>query len=146
VKIIFQPEYLTGTDGLLDLTYYEAMVGGQLGIYPSYYEPWGYTPLETAAYGVPAITTDLAGYGRWVLKKTDQTKKAGVQVLKRYQRSDEQAEEELAAMLLDYALMSKRQRMEIKLDSKRIADMADWKTLIANYIDAHNSALAKHQK
>ncbi len=146
VKVIFHPAYLTGTDGLLDLTYYEAMVGGQVGIYPSYYEPWGYTPLETAAFGVSAITTDLAGYGRWLMNKTDQTKKCGVQVLKRYEKTDEESEEELAKILLDYVLMTKKQRMNLKLDAKRIADMSDWKTLVEHYIEAHNGAMKKAEQ
>ena len=65
VKIIFYPIYLSGADGLLNLNYYEAMQGSHLGVFPSYYEPWGYTPLEAGALGVSSVTTALAGFGRY---------------------------------------------------------------------------------
>jgi phosphorylase/glycogen(starch) synthase len=66
VNVIFIPAYLNGHDGLINLTYYDALAGCDLGVFPSYYEPWGYTPLESAAYAVPTITTDQAGFGQWV--------------------------------------------------------------------------------
>jgi glycogen(starch) synthase len=69
VKVIYYPIYLTGADGLIDLTYYDAIIGCHFGIFPSYYEPWGYTPLETAALGVSSLTTDLSGFGKYILKK-----------------------------------------------------------------------------
>ena len=66
VNVIFIPAYLNGHDGLINMTYYEALSGCDLGVFPSYYEPWGYTPLESVAYAVPTITTDQAGFGLWV--------------------------------------------------------------------------------
>ncbi len=66
VKIIFVPSYLNGNDGIFNMDYYDLLVGFDLTIFPSYYEPWGYTPLESAAFGIPTITTDLAGFGQWV--------------------------------------------------------------------------------
>src|SRR3989338_9750564 len=65
VKVVYYPIYLSGADGLLNLDYYESMQGSHLGIFPSYYEPWGYTPLEAGALGVSSVTTDLAGFGRY---------------------------------------------------------------------------------
>ena len=65
VKVIFLPCYLDGKDGILNMTYYDVVLGNDLCIYPSYYEPWGYTPLEAIAFKVPCITTDLAGFGLW---------------------------------------------------------------------------------
>ena len=62
VKLIFLPCYLTGDDGIINKTYYDVVLGNDLCIYPSYYEPWGYTPLEAVAFKVPCITTDLAGF------------------------------------------------------------------------------------
>ena len=68
VKVIFVPCYLDGKDGILNLEYYDLVLGNDLSVYPSYYEPWGYTPLESVAFHVPTITTDLAGFGLWVTR------------------------------------------------------------------------------
>ena len=87
VKMIFYPIYLTGADSLLDLNYYESMQGGHLGVFPSFYEPWGYTPLEAAALGVSSVTTDLAGFGKYIQKK-GKKKYPGVFVLKRMDKKD----------------------------------------------------------
>ena len=82
VNIIFVPAYLNGHDGLINMDYYETLSGCDLGIFPSYYEPWGYTPLESAAHAVPTVTTDLAGFGMWVLNRIGDNK--GVVILKRH--------------------------------------------------------------
>ena len=66
VKVIFVPCYQDGKDGILNKHYYDLILGEDLSVYPSYYEPWGYTPLESVAFRVPTITTDLAGFGLWV--------------------------------------------------------------------------------
>ena len=68
VKLIFVPCYLDGKDGIFNLHYYDMLIGMDLCVYPSYYEPWGYTPTESVAFHVPCITTDLAGFGLWVNK------------------------------------------------------------------------------
>ena len=85
VKVIFIPCYLDGNDGILNETYYDLIIGADLSVYPSYYEPWGYTPLESVAFKVPAITTDLAGFGLWVnsLKGHPGTLEDGVKVIHR---------------------------------------------------------------
>ena len=68
LKIIFVPCYLDGRDGILNKPYYDLLIGMDATVYPSYYEPWGYTPLESIAFGIPTITTDLAGFGLWAKK------------------------------------------------------------------------------
>ena len=73
VFVIFIPAYLDGFDGLINIPYYEALSGCDLGVFPSYYEPWGYTPLESAAYAVPTVTTDQAGFGVWVQQNIGET-------------------------------------------------------------------------
>src|SRR5574344_2605989 len=82
VKIIFVPSYLNGKDGIFNMSYYDLLVGLDLTIFPSYYEPWGYTPLESAAFGIPTITTDLSGFGQWV-SSTPQDITTGVGVVHR---------------------------------------------------------------
>lgn len=65
VKVIYVPSYLKGDDGILNISYYDLLIGMDATVFPSYYEPWGYTPLESIAFGVPTITTDLSGFGKW---------------------------------------------------------------------------------
>lgn len=142
VKVIDYPIYLTGVDGLLDLNYYDAILGCHLGVFPSYYEPWGYTPLESAALGVPAVTTDLAGFGRFI---KDKNKKGGIFVLKRMNKSDDQAVEQFVNILLKYCKMSKKSRVEQKMIAKELSTLADWNIFINYYIEAHNLALKNKQ-
>lgn len=140
VKVIFYPIYLTSADGLLDLGYYESMIGSNLGIFPSYYEPWGYTPLETGALGVPSITTDLAGFGRFIEKRINYGGEPGIFILKRMHRSDEEAVNDLANFMYNFSQLPKEQRMKNKFEAKRLASLADWAILIKNYFDAHSMA------
>ena len=142
VKIIFYPIYLTGADSLLDLTYYESMQGCHLGVFPSFYEPWGYTPLEAAALGVSSVTTDLAGFGRYIQRKKER-KYPGVFVLKRMDRADDQIIGDLSKFMYRFTKFSKQERVKNKIEAKRLAGLADWKKLVVNYIQAHNIAIDK---
>jgi len=141
VKIVYYPIYLTGADSLLDLNYYEAILASHLGVFPSYYEPWGYTPLETGALGVAAITTDLAGFGRYIGRSDNGRRNKGLYVLKRQNRKDEEVVEDLCQVMYQYAGNSKQDRIENKLKAKRIASLADWKLLVENYIKAQNLSI-----
>jgi phosphorylase/glycogen(starch) synthase len=89
VKIIFMPVYLNGYDGLLNLPYYDVLSVCDLGVFPSHYEPWGYTALESASYCVPTVTTDLAGFGMWVKNNSD-NKNKGIIILDYHERTHEQ--------------------------------------------------------
>ena len=141
VKAIFYPVYLTGIDGLIDLPYYEAIMGCHLGVFPSYYEPWGYTPLESAALGVPALTTDLGGYGRFLLASKAPDK--GVFVLRRMGKSQEEVIEQFSEILYNFAELSEKGRVQQKIAAKDVSGLADWKELISNYFTAHNLAVQK---
>ncbi len=87
VQVIFVPAYLNGHDGLINMPYYEALAGCDLGVFPSYYEPWGYTPLESAAYAVPTVTTDQAGFGLWAQQVAGDCN--GIILLKRLGQPDD---------------------------------------------------------
>lgn len=143
VKVVFYPTYLTGADGLLDTSYYESMQGCHLGVFPSYYEPWGYTPLEAAALGVSSITTDLAGFGRYLCAECKQGKYPGIFVLKRFGRSDEGIVKDLADMMQEYANYTTHERVENKIMAQRVAAAADWKLFADRYVEAHNKALER---
>jgi glycogen(starch) synthase len=141
VKAIFYPVYLTGSDGLLDMTYNDAVAGCHLGVFPSYYEPWGYTPVEAMAFGVPAITTDLGGFGLFIQQQAGK----GVYVLKRNKQSDEQVVEELFQVLLSYCHKDKFQRTEEKTQAKALTRLTDWATFITYYYQAHMLAVQRSQ-
>lgn len=139
VKVIRYPVYLTGSDGLLDLSYNDAIAGAHLGIFPSYYEPWGYTPVESAAMGVPAITTDLAGFGRFIEKTAD----AGIYVLKRHGVSNEESAKQLFEMLKTFCELDKFGRQDEKLVAKKLVHLTEWETFIKHYYQAHEDAFQK---
>ena len=146
VKIVYYPIYLNGADGLLNLNYYEAMQGSHLGIFPSYYEPWGYTPLEAGALGVSSVTTDLAGFGRYFCTECIQSDAPGIFVLKRLNKTDDDVVNQLVDVMFNFAGLSKEDRIANKLQARKIASMADWKIFVNNYIEAHNMAVGKVYK
>ncbi|MBI4450820.1 glycosyltransferase [Candidatus Woesearchaeota archaeon] len=143
VKAVYYPIYLTGADGLLDTSYYESMMGCHLGVFPSYYEPWGYTPLEAGALGVASVTTDLAGFGRFICKECAPGPLPGIWVLKRYGKPDDDVVDQLAETMHYYASLPTQQRVENKIAARTIANMADWKYFIERYIEAHDLAVKK---
>lgn len=144
VKVIFYPIYLTGADGLLDTSYYESMMGSDLGVFPSYYEPWGYTPLEGGALGVSSVTTDCAGFGRYLCKTgCNKGKYPGIFVLERFGKNHEQIVESLAQILHYYSTLDAQGLTENKIMAQKVASTADWKFFIENYIAAHNLAVEK---
>jgi glycogen(starch) synthase len=146
VKVIFYPYYLSTTDRLLGLDYYQVVQGSHLGVFPSYYEPWGYTPLECAANGVLSITSDLAGFGIFIKQNSDQSKKPGIMVLDRDGKSFEEINQKLYEMLWGIITMSRNERIPKKANAKDLASLADWKILINNYVQSHNMALERFKK
>lgn len=130
-----------------NLDYHESIEACHLGIFPSFYEPWGYTPLETAALGVSSVTTDLSGFGGYcqkIEKKIDKKKKCpGVFVLERYGKTDEEEVKKLTDFLYKFSQFSEKDRINNKIQVHNIASYADWKFFIENYIIAHNKAIEK---
>ncbi|HZX44820.1 MAG TPA: glycosyltransferase [Candidatus Nanoarchaeia archaeon] len=143
VKVIYYPTYLDVNDGLVNLSYYDAMAGCHLGVFPSYYEPWGYTPLEASALGVPSVTSDLAGFGRFIEGKLKNNLNDGIFVLKRFNRKQEDIERDFTELLYKFIMRDKHSRAANKLNAKELSGLADWKLLIENYIKAHNLAVRK---
>ncbi len=140
VKVVLMPCYLDGNDGLFNLQYYDAIAGCHLGLFPSYYEPWGYTPLETAAMGVPAVTSDLSGFGRFI-KPHLPRKNPGVWIVKRHYTPYEESAEELASLLHDFARLNRTGRVQNKIAAKRLAELCDWERFIGRYEQAYELAL-----
>jgi len=143
VKVIMYPVYLDGSDEMIDLNYYDTMAGCHFGIFPSYYEPWGYTPLESMAMGVPALTTDLAGFGRFM--KPQLKKKEGLFILDRMGKDGEEVINEFSEILYDFSKLSHPNRVHNKTVAKSLAKLADWSVLVKNYVKAHDLAVSKKE-
>ncbi len=142
VRIIFAPAYLNGNDGIFNMPYYDLLTGFDLTVFPSYYEPWGYTPLESAAFGIPTITTSLAGFGLWI--QALYKKKA--EAIKVLQRNDGNVPEVLADMTRYIQAFTEKASDEIKYLNKQAMEMAKsalWKELFRNYKLAYSFALYK---
>jgi glycogen(starch) synthase len=119
VKIVFHPEFVTATSPLISLDYEQFVRGCNMGVFPSYYEPWGYTPMECAALGLPAVTTDLSGFGAYVQRHIPEQEHVGITVVNRRSRSFDQAVDETANSLFDFVQMNRRQRVELRNQSLR---------------------------
>jgi glycogen(starch) synthase len=143
VKVMLYPAYLDGNDSLLNLKYFDMISGSHLGVFPSYYEPWGYTPLETAAMAVPAVTTDLAGYGIYMEEELkDLTEeRGGVYVVERDGKSWQHSADDLHSVLSHYAGLSHADRVKEKMRAKMLSEVADWQEFQEHYVEAHNHAM-----
>ncbi len=141
VKFIFVPTYLHGDDGIFNCSYYDLIAGLDLTIFPSYYEPWGYTPLESAAFGIPTITTTLAGFGLWAMHYSRDAAN-GVGVVNRSDSSYNDTVDNIAHMLVHYANLPKTTRDAARKKAQKISAYALWKNFFAYYEEAYKIALA----
>ena len=148
VKVIFVPCYLNGKDGIFNMHYYDLLIGNDLCVYPSYYEPWGYTPTESVAFHVPCITTDLAGFGLWVntLKGSYSDLVDGVKVIHRTDGNFVEAAESLKAAILNFSKADSSQVAQMRKNAGKIAEKALWEHFIKNYYNAYNIALNNRNK
>ncbi len=141
VKVIFYPTYLSVGDRLLSMDYNDFIVACSAGVFPSYYEPWGYTPVETAANGALSVTTDLAGFGQFLLEKTNSEDRKGIYVLKRDNIEDEKAASNLAETIEEIVTYSKTEITERKHNARKLAQLTSWDELGENYREAHAKAV-----
>ncbi len=147
VKVIYIPCYLNGDDGLLNRSYYLMLAGLDLSIYPSYYEPWGYTPMESCAFGVPTITTSLSGFGMWCqnIGKDDDILDA-VAVVPRGDSNYEEVVSRIAELVIRFAEVPTVEVKAIRQEARRIATRAGWHNFIKYYDKAYDQALRKLQE
>ncbi len=143
-NIIFVPAYLDGNDGILNIPYFDALAGCDVGVFPSNYEPWGYTPHESIAYGVPAITTDKAGFGHWINQK--EKGKSGVVVLNRMENSYNNAITQLTESLQHFIALTDDQMRTEKNRAYKTAQKYTWKIQFPNYEKAYELALSKNNE
>lgn len=147
VQVVYVPCYLTGNDGILDMTYYDMLAGLDLTAFPSYYEPWGYTPLESVAFGVPTVTTSLSGFGQWVLSSgKNGFDKSGVLVIQRNDSNYHDVVKALADSMLSMATASPEVIAADSAAARTTADKAEWNYFITYYVEAFRMALAAADK
>lgn len=147
VKVVFVPCYLDGNDGVLNKSYYDIIIGSDINVFASYYEPWGYTPLESVAFHVPTITTDLAGFGVWIksLGNINGIDDA-VEVLQRTDSNYSAVADGIMSAILYYSNKSQNEVGCIKQKAALIAKKALWKNFIKNYFKAYDVALRNAEK
>ena len=141
------PCYLNGNDGVLNLDYYEILCGLDATAFPSYYEPWGYTPLESVAFGIPTVTTSLSGFGQWILSTgTEGFARSGVEVIKRTDSNYHEVVATLAQDLKGLADVTDEYREKVAKASRETASKAEWNYFVTYYIDAYSRALEAAEK
>lgn len=141
VQVIFDPALLDGKDGFLNMRYEEVLAACDLGVFPSWYEPWGYTPQESAAHAVPTVTTDLSGFGMWV--RSSQRDKNGVTIICRRQTSYDETAASLRDVLLQYASLPEEQMQEHRHMVRHVAEGCSWEQFFPYYVQAYGLALDK---
>ena len=148
VKLIFVPCYLDGTDGIFNKQYYDLIIGADITVFPSYYEPWGYTPTESVAFHVPCITTDLAGFGLWAngLKGSASEIEDGVKTIHRSDYNFTEVSEEIADTILHFSQMDANQVKAARKAAEKVAEKALWKHFIKYYYEAYDIALRKRDE
>ena len=143
VKVIFIPSYLNGDDGILNMPYYDVIIGKDLSVYPSYYEPWGYTPLESVAFSVPCITTDLAGFGVWAntIKGAYSEIEDGVKTIHRTDYNYSEVADAIKDTVAKYSGFTPAQVKKCRTKASQLSKKALWKEFIKYYYQAYDIAL-----
>lgn len=147
VKIIFVPSYLNGNDGIFNKTYYDLLIGMDVSVFPSYYEPWGYTPHESIAFSVPTITTSLAGFGMWMRHIGDiRGMNDGIEVIKRDDYNFIEASEDICNRVFEMTTKSEESERQLRQEAADKAALADWMHFYEYYKKAYIQALAHTTK
>ncbi|XP_069544295.1 glycogen [starch] synthase, liver [Brachyistius frenatus] len=143
VKVIFHPEFLSSTSPLLPMDYDDFVRGCNLGVFPSYYEPWGYTPGECTVMGIPSVTTNLSGFGCFMEEHVSDPAAYGIYIVDRRFRSAEESCNQLTQFMFNFCQQSRRQRIIQRNRTERLSDLLDWRYLGRFYIQARHLALSK---
>ena len=140
VKIVYHPDFISSTNPLFGLDYGQFVRGCHLGVFPSYYEPWGYTPLECVVRGVPTVTSDLSGFGDYIQQIMRDYENRGIYVINRKSQTYSQAADEMADILFKFVKMQRRDRIMQRNRVENISDVFDWMNLRSYYDTAHDLA------
>ncbi len=137
VKIVYHPDFISAANPLFKMDYGQFVRGCHLGIFPSYYEPWGYTPLECLASGIPSVTSDLAGFGDFVMNNIPNHEEQGMFIVKRKAKSFHDAAEDLANTLFEFTKLNRRERIALRYRSEEASQQFGWRHLRGYYDEAY---------
>lgn len=143
VKVVYHPDFIASTNPLFSLDYGQFVRGCHLGVFPSYYEPWGYTPLECVVRGVPTVTSDLSGFGDYIMQIMRDYENRGIYVVNRKSQTYTQAADQMADILFKFVKMQRRDRIMQRNRVENISDVFDWMNLRSYYDTAHDLALKR---
>jgi phosphorylase/glycogen(starch) synthase len=140
VKIIFAPSYLNGNDGIFNMPYYDLLIGFDLSVFPSYYEPWGYTPLESLMFSIPTVTTSLSGFGLWV-RDYFREPGNGISIIERTDDNEDKVISEIGIFMSMFIGLSEEEVKVASLKAHEISRIAMWDSLVQHYFTAYGKAL-----
>ncbi len=143
VKVVFHPEFIASTNPLFGLDYDEFVRGCHLGVFPSYYEPWGYTPAECTVMGVPSVCSNLSGFGNFMHRHVDDPEAHGIYILDRRFVGPGESIGQLADMMYRFCRLNRRQRIQMRNRTERLSELLDWRNLGKAYHDARSLALQR---
>lgn len=143
VKIIFHPEFLNSANPVLPMDYEDFVRGTHLGVFASYYEPWGYTPAECTVMGVPSITTNLSGFGCYMEELIENATDYGIYIVDRRMKGIDESVNQLSGYMFDFTMKSRRQRINQRNRTERLSDLLDWKRMGMEYVKARQLALRR---
>lgn len=143
VKIIYHPDFISPTQPLFQMDYDQFVRGCHMGIFPSLYEPWGYAPMECVILGLPTVTSDLAGFGAYVMRHIPDHEERGIHVLRRRGVSFDQTADDLARTVFRFATQERRERIAQRNRVEACAELFDWSHLVGAYHQAHDLALER---
>ena len=143
VKIVYHPDFISTSNPLFKMDYNTFVRGCHLGIFPSMYEPWGYTPLECLASGIPSVTSDMAGFGDYVLNGVPNHNEKGLYIIKRRGRDFYETAEDLANIMFDFVNMSRRERIALRYKCEDASLHFDWSNLGKYYDEAYRLVITR---
>lgn len=141
VKVVFHPEFLSSKNPVLGMEYEDFVRGCHLGVFPSYYEPWGYTPAECTLMGIPSITTNLSGFGSFIEDTVECPSDYGIYIVDRRMKSVEESCNQLADFMFQFCQKSRRQRINQRNRTERLSDILDWRRMGIEYQKARYCAI-----
>jgi len=143
VKVIYHPEYLNATSSVFPLDYHQFVRGCHLGVFPSYYEPWGYTPAECTLSGVPSISSNLTGFANYIARRVTNPEDNGIYIINRRYQIFSESKTQLANIMWRFTQLSRRDRIQLRNKTERLSGMLSWEVLGKHYCKARNIALQK---
>ena len=143
VKVVYHPDFVSSANPLWGMEYDQFVRGCHVGIFPSFYEPWGYTPLECIARGIPAVASDLSGFGAYVREHVTDYEGHGLHIAKRASVTFDQSADDIAGFLYEFVRLDRRGRIALRNKVQEVSEQFHWRNLIKHYYIAYERAIMK---